>query len=342
MRSSAAWVLAWGLALSSCATSSPPAPETLLRETTSRYAPERYIVGVGKSSSWEDARQRAIVSIGAQIQATLRSVDTISARSESFHGDEGARSSSSERIVQEIRQETHFSRPEWIQVVESHKQGDEVWVLAVLDRQRAAMSIDQELMELRSALRRKLHEVGEEASLAVVARRLPELRETKRQIEEGRLVLAALRRAPLDSVDEFAALDAVERAYETRRRQIPVALCLGGESAELPGMFTGGLIRLGIKTVPCDSEGPGPGIRIEGRLSHAIRRSNQPGAFPFFCAVHGNFLVYGAEGELLFGGREAGLRSGGSDESLACSSSVEHLAEWLASALGLLPPAARR
>ncbi|AKU91006.1 hypothetical protein [Vulgatibacter incomptus] len=326
--------------VAACVGSPPALPKSL-----KSLAPEwsRVLVGVGEAESFEDARRQAVVSIASQLRADVVARDHVVAqasREERTGVTEGF-----ERIVQEIRVDTRFDHPDWIETTEVTERGSRVRVVCTLDRLRAASRLDAEIEEDLMELRTELDRSRSQAAVVPLSRSVERMRASRKSLVEKLALLATLRRLPAERPRELAALAAEEVRLEALRAQTILRICLepvGGSARgaeRLSASFGASLASRGLRVDACSGDADA-GHRLQGRLQTRVFELSQPGGFPYFCTTHLVFqLIDPGTGEVELGGVEQGRKAGGHSPREACHASMDLLAARVARALGSDAPA---
>lgn len=332
------------LLLAACATSPDPLPSRFRTGVDPRYPPERYVVAVAEGATREEARQRAVAAIALQLRASVQATERLRATLRS--DDTGA--SWDERLDQEIRVESRFDRPEWVEIVDAVHRDGRVHVLAVVERRRSAALLEEELIERREAIRHRIELAESAPDLRSRSRLLAEAGRLVQQLLPDEAILAALEGRGSIRREEAAALARARRRLEEARRATRLRICVApalehGPARDVAARFAEVLAGAGVAALACDAEG-GEWV-LSGRLVAETTAPARPtpGAWQRFCTARLDYRLATVEGALLVGGSQGGVRTraGGHDFHDACLASASRLAQGLAVELGLLDPPAR-
>lgn len=322
--------------LAGCATAALPAAFRTGRDP--RFPPERFLVGVGEGPTLEIARRRAVASIAAQVEASVRATEHIAAVA-------GTGADESEHLRQDIRVVSRFDRVAWIRLADAAAEDGRVHALCVLDRAAARALLREEVDEAERALGAALDRAEAGASLRERTAALVDARRLARDLATRRALHAAIAGAPAGPAPTLDRLAALERGLHEARRAEALRICVEpavslGVASDVAARFGAILAGTGVRTLPCDAA-------AEARVLHGrviatpSAARPQPGSHRRFCAVRLDYRVEGAAG-LLAGGSLGGPgdRAGGEDFHQACQASASSVARALAVDLGFADPPA--
>lgn len=324
-----AWVAAL-LVLGACATSSPGKPTSRLETLRRDYPSVRYLIGIGEGATMELARRRAAVEIASQIGGSLHAEGWVEA--ETGRSDQGA--IDRERVGESIRVETDFARMEWVEVVSARTQGDRVEVVAVLDRHLATRRLRPEVESEDAALLVEIQRVLEQEGLVAQARGLRELDRRRERLVSTLQLLTAISGGPISPPRALRAYERARDDVQAKLRGVEWEICV--ESASELGLahLAGRLAAKGLLARACGAPPTAAERwRLEGELDAELRRMNQMGAHPYFCATRLHYRIGAAE-KVEASGVAHGIRSGAASGPDACANSLQSLVTDFLMAIG--------
>ncbi|MGC6494568.1 MAG: hypothetical protein ACON5B_17160 [Myxococcota bacterium] len=183
-------------------------PRNVVEGNIKGYTSDAYVVGVGHGNDRESARMRALQSIAQQISSTIDASATVN---DAYTTTVKDRESSTLEVLDyrsEAEITSHFDRAEQVRVVETRKGKNAIWVVAALDRAKAAAAARGALHKLREDFESRLNRHKEGVTFNRLAQR--ELRDIRRRAEREWAMMGAYLGETSVFPDVFRELEGLE------------------------------------------------------------------------------------------------------------------------------------
>lgn len=198
-------------------------PRNVVEGDLRDYPTTSFVVGVGFGADREEARARAVQSIAQQVSARIRTTVGID---DSYATTRNGRDRNSVEVstyASEAEITSAFDQSDLVRVVETHMGKNKTWVVAVLDRGKAASTAQARFSKIKADFESKLGSWKEKGSLPPLARQ--ELEELRQRAEREWSMLGAFTGDAGGFPDIFRGLDhlAADSATTT------LSFCIGAD-----------------------------------------------------------------------------------------------------------------